>query len=191
MITPLEIQIPTANRVGKKRFTIQGRNGTFKYVNGKKKPDSLKPRNRWCVVASVTTKNGRSLVREFVKIRKWKKATDGMVLELLRSDQLRINPVTASVFRRKENGTFAELAPQESSNGYLCVIIYFGGECRKKVAVNRLQIMADIDSEIPDGFDIDHRNKDITDNRLKNLRLLASETNRTTNVLTSDSEVPF
>lgn len=179
-LTP-SAELPLAIRDGKlKRFTIPGRKGVWKYVNGNRKPRNFS-RGDHRLLARV--QQGKHVViREFIRIRKWKIATDGMILERLRAGEITIDPLTARVQRLDSNtGMYQILSQYEDRKGYRFVRLYRGDE-RKKIAVHRLQIMADIDGEIPPGFDIDHRDKDITNNSLSNLRLLSSETNRCTNL---------
>lgn len=179
--------LPWAVREGK-TFRIAGRNGEWKYFRGHKRPITLRTPQKFHVIARTQTPKGRILVREFIRVRKYRIADDGMVLDRLRSGRLRIEASTARVFSLVESmGEWRELVQYEDGKGrYLFVRIYAGDE-RKKIAVHRLQIMQDIDDEIPAGFDVDHRDKDYRNNSLANLRLLRAETNRCTNL----SQEPF
>lgn len=180
-------KLPWAFRDGNV-FRIPGRAGSWKYYKGHKRPDTLWTGKKWHVIARTQTPSGRILIREFIRIRKYRIADDGMILDRLRSGRLRVDANTARCFSLIEStGEWRELAQYEDSKSrYLFVRIYSGEE-RKKIAVHRLQIMADIDDEIPAGFDVDHRDKDFRNNSLANLRLLRAESNRCTNL----SKEPF
>lgn len=147
--------LPWAVREGK-TFRIAGRKGEWKYFHGHKRPESLRTRQQFHVIAQTRTERGRVFVREFIKVRKYRVADDGMILDRIRSGRLRVDAATARVFSLVEStGEWRELAQYEDSKGrYLFVRIYAGDE-RKKIAVHRLQIMQDIDDEIPVGFDVD------------------------------------
>lgn len=135
------------------------------------------------------TPKGRLLIREFIKVRKYQVLDDGMILDLLRAGRIRVESHTGKVFSLVEKQGqihWKRLAEYENRQGKYLFVRLYRGSLRKKIAVHRLVVMADIDGVIPEGFDVDHRNKDFRDNRLQNLRLLASETNRCTRLKQED-----
>lgn len=179
-------KLPLAEKVGNNNkvslFRVSGRSGLWKYFNGRNRPAVTRTNQAHHVIAKVVTPKGRLLVREFIKVRKYQIAGDGMILDLLRAGRVRVESHTGRVFSLVEMRDptncrlphWRPLTEYEDSKGKYLFVRLYRGNFRKKIAVHRLVVMADIDSVIPEGFDVDHRNKDFRDNRLENLRLLAS-----------------
>lgn len=89
------------------------------------------------------------------------------------------------IFRQLSNGNWKETGKADDGNGYLRVQI-----TRKNHRVHRI-IWTVFNGPIPDGLEIDHINRDKTDNRLDNLRLVTSAQNnhnRKDNVMVDELE---
>lgn len=89
------------------------------------------------------------------------------------------------IFRQLSNGNWKETGKADDGNGYLRVQI-----ARKNHRVHRI-IWTVFNGPIPDGLEIDHINRDKTDNRLDNLRLVTSAQNnhnRKDNVMVDELE---
>ena len=89
------------------------------------------------------------------------------------------------IFRQLSNGNWKETGKADNGDGYLRVMI--SGE---KHYVHRI-IWEVFNGPIPDGLEIDHINRDRTDNRLDNLRLVTSAQNnhnRKDNVMADELE---
>ncbi len=89
------------------------------------------------------------------------------------------------IFRQLSNGNWKETGKADDGNGYLRVQI-----ARKNHRVHRI-IWTVFNGPIQDGLEIDHINRDKTDNRLDNLRLVTSAQNnhnRKDNVMVDELE---
>lgn len=173
---------PRATRKGE-LFEIAGRVGLWKFVDGRRRPRDImsKPNH---IIAEVRDKRGRKLIREFVRIREYAKGGDCLFLERLRSRTLRVDFETGEVWScLTQNGPtdkWKKLATFPGESGRLFVRCYLNGK-RKAISVGRLVLMADIDDVLPEGWDADHWDRDVTNNALTNLRPRNGRTNQSDN----------
>jgi len=120
--------------------------------------------------------------------RSYLKLTDQEILVLLIADRIRVL-ADGTVKKEKRHfsqwtGDFIELRSRfdrnrtpERGRPYLFVTIYFKG-ARKEIALHRLVWMAHNLRTVPPGYDVDHCDRDKTNNGINNLRLLESAENQ-------------
>ena len=118
--------------------------------------------------------------------RKYRKLIDEQILQLLRDGHLRVNPITGIVRKQKRlaggnHGYWLNqwiiLKQDPDRNGYPSVRIRWSGH-RKGIMVHRLVYMAVRRKLIPDGYDVDHRDKNRANCSIRNLRLRTVHDNR-------------
>jgi hypothetical protein len=95
---------------------------------------------------------------------------------------------TGRVFRRPADGLgWIELKPYTSARGYRIVKLRLRGH-RRGAPVHKI-VWLFFKGPLPEGFELDHRNRDKQCNRLRNLRLLARRFNRARHYYDDDREV--
>ena len=105
--------------------------------------------------------------------------SDEDILEMLREGSLRVVPTTAEVFKGEKQLSIIERThrkgPQKGTYRFVYVC---RGNDRKKIALHRLVWMAEHDSLVPSGFDVDHIYGHEAGDAIWNLRLMDSSLNR-------------
>jgi len=122
------------------------------------------------------------------KERTYKKLTEADVFQLMQEGRIEVDPQTAVVRKqRRVNSVKAEgwidkwitltQTPDKKKDPYLFVDIKNGGG-RRWVAVHRLVWMQANNTAIPEGYDIDHEDRNRQNNNIGNLRLRTIPENR-------------
>lgn len=185
-------RIPLATK-HKKFFTIEGRKGNYKLIHGNRKPGPGSGQGRWRTIAYYYTTKGRKYVREFMEIRVHQKGDDQLVLDRILEQTIKVDFNTGDIFTclgaSGKKIDWRKLAISKGRRGDHFVSICRHGK-RKAIAVSKVIIMADTKKLIPPGFDVDHINRNYTDNALDNLRLRNSSENRADNQ-PWDDDLPF
>ena len=123
--------------------------------------------------------------------RRYKKLTDYYILQLLADGYLKVNPVSGVVRKRRKvwdvwTDQWIILKRSFDRNGYPSVRIRWNGH-RKGAMVHRLVWMAVKGTMVPEGYDIDHRDRNRANPSIRNLRLRSIYHNRGKH----EEEVPF
>ena len=124
--------------------------------------------------------------------RKYRRMTDDQILQLIEEGHLKVNPITGVVRKHRKvchewTKQWVILKQDLDRNGYPSVRIYWNGH-RKGAMVHRLVYMAVRRKLIPDGYDVDHRDKNRANRSYRNLRLRTIATNRGKH---AEEAVPF
>lgn len=108
--------------------------------------------------------------------KKWYEKSKVALLQKREQQLLNIEGIHYKGFIVKDDGTvinrFGKKVGFKQKNGYMYVSIY-----GKKVLMHRFVYEA-FNGEIPEGYEIDHKNTVRDDNRLENLRLVTSKGNK-------------
>lgn len=115
------------------------------------------------------------------KEKRWKKLNEAQVLEMIEEGLLYVDTARGQVWKCKSDRCIRLSQLPDRQRGYLFVDVYRFGR-RKRAAVHRLVMMATTLQLIPEDREPDHKDKDVTNNSISNLRLLLKEKNRATNV---------
>lgn len=112
------------------------------------------------------------------QIRKYLRADEGIVLARLLFNTMAVDVERGHIFRIRD-GVATRLTeyPGGRCGRYRFVMLHHSGS-RRKMPVSRVVWMACHGRRIPEGYDIDHENRDRGDNRIENLRLRNSVENR-------------
>jgi len=152
-------------------------------------------RSRWRTAAGYV----QSLPDVVKRSVKPKPMSDRLILRLIRLGRIKVEFATGRVFRQQRlhnrwREDWRELTPRADRNRnpangspyYFVIVIH--KHRRKEIVVSKLVWMAYHNQLVPAGHDIDHKNRDKTNNSISNLRLLRSEINRNNYY---EGQVPF
>jgi len=129
--------------------------------------------------------------------RTWGMLTDADVLKLVRAGRIEVDFEKGVIWKERRAGKtwmgyMIKLTARTNRGGerwesdrprgdpYKFVVVV-NNECRKEISVSRLVWMAYHDQLIPEGFDVDHFDRNKENNAIDNLRLLEATHNRSDN----------
>jgi len=130
------------------------------------------------------------------KERTYKKLTEQDVFQLMQEGRIEVDPETSVV--RKQSRPFGVWSdtwitltqtPDKKADPYLFVDIKNDG-ARKWAAVHRLVWMQANNKLIPEGYDVDHDDRNRQNNNIHNLRLRTILENRG-DIIRSGDDIPF
>jgi hypothetical protein len=102
--------------------------------------------------------------------------TEALVVLLIEAGRLSVSIHSGRAWMRKTRADeWKELVPRDNGQGYGVVNVGFRGTTIK-MTMHRLVWIA-ANGEIPAGVEIDHLNRDVSDNRIDNLRLVTHSEN--------------